>query len=63
MLVTDDGSQLFRETMTVIASEVEKGIAVFNPALHTCLLTDWSKSGLDWDTSCSKSTTPVLTPT
>ena len=40
VLVTDDGSQLFRETMTAIAAS--------NPARHTCPLTDWSKSGLGY---------------
>ena len=39
---------LFRETKTAIASEVEKGITAFDPAGHTCLLTDWSKSGLGY---------------
>ena len=40
--------RLFAETKTHIATEVDKGIMSFSLTKPTCLLTDWSKTGLDY---------------
>ncbi|VDI20149.1 Hypothetical predicted protein [Mytilus galloprovincialis] len=37
---------LFQETKTVIVSEIEEGVRIFDKSKPTCLATDWSKSGL-----------------
>ena len=40
--------RLFSETKLHIATEIEKGIMSFNLTKPTCLLTDWSKTGLGY---------------
>ena len=40
--------RLFAETKVHIATEVEKGIMSFSLTKPTCLLTDWSKTGLGY---------------
>ncbi|VDI04801.1 Hypothetical predicted protein [Mytilus galloprovincialis] len=37
---------LFQKTKTVIVSEIEEGVRIFDKSKPTCLATDWSKSGL-----------------
>ena len=37
---------LFQETKTVIVSEIEEGVRIFDKSKPTCLATDWSKTGL-----------------
>ena len=39
-------NQLFKESKAVIASEIEKGVRIFDKSKPTCLATDWSKSGI-----------------
>ena len=39
---------LFHDTRASIAAEVEKSITSFDPDRATCILTDWSKSGLGY---------------
>lgn len=42
----DDLQMLFEESKRVIASEIENGVTIFDPAKPTCLATDWSKVGI-----------------
>ena len=42
----DTLNQLFEESKAVIASEIEKGVRIFDKSKPTCLATDWSKSGI-----------------
>ena len=42
----DTLNQLFEESKAVIASELEKGVCIFDKSKPTCLATDWSKSGI-----------------
>ena len=42
----DTLNQLFKESKAVIASEIEKGVPIFDKSKPTCLAIDWSKSGI-----------------
>ena len=42
----DTLNQLFKESKAVIASEIKKGVRIFDKSKPTCLATDWSKSGI-----------------
>ena len=42
----DTLNQLCKESKAVIASEIEKGVHIFDKSKPTCLATDWSKSGI-----------------
>ena len=42
----DTLNQLFEESKAVIASEIEKGVRIFDKSKPTCLATDWSISGI-----------------
>ena len=43
---TDKLNQLFEESKSVIISEIEKGVRIFDKSKPTCLATNWSKSGI-----------------
>ena len=43
---TDELNQLFEESKSVIISEIEEGVRIFDKSKPTCLATDWSKSGI-----------------
>ena len=43
---TDELNQLFGESKSVIISEIEEGVHIFDRSKPTCLATDWSKSGI-----------------
>ena len=43
---TDELNQLFKESKSVIVSEIEEGVRIFDKSKPTCLATDWSKSGI-----------------
>ena len=43
---TDERNQLFKESKSVIISEIEEGVPIFDKSKPTCLATDWSKSGI-----------------
>ena len=43
---TDKLHQLFEESKSVIISEIEEGVRIFDKSKPTCLATDWSKSGI-----------------
>ena len=36
---------MFMKAREVIAEKVEEGVRLFNPGLHTGLLTDWCQEG------------------
>ena len=36
----------FQESKSVIVSEIEKGVRIFDKSRSTCLATDWSKHGI-----------------
>ena len=40
--------ELFKESKQVIAKEIEEGIAIIDANRLTCLVTDWSKTGIDF---------------
>ena len=42
----DTLNQLFEKSKAVTASEIEKGVRIFDKSKPTCLATDWSKSGI-----------------
>jgi hypothetical protein len=39
-------NNLFNESKTVIVTEIEEGVRIFDKSKPTCLATDWSKSGI-----------------
>ena len=39
-------NNLFNESKTVIVTEIEDGVRIFDKSKPTCLATDWSKSGI-----------------
>ena len=42
----DDMQSLFEESKSVIISEIEEGVRIFDASRPTCLVTDWSKTGI-----------------
>ena len=42
----DDMQSLFEESKSVIISEIEEGVRIFDASRPTCLATDWSKTGI-----------------
>ena len=38
--------EAFQESKSVIVSEIEQGVRIFDPSKSTCLATDWSKDGI-----------------
>ena len=43
---TDELNRLFEESKSVIISEIEEGVRIFDKSKPTCLATDWSKTGI-----------------
>jgi hypothetical protein len=43
---TKDFNDVFEEAKKVIAEKVEEGVKLFDPKLHTGLLTDWCQDGI-----------------
>ena len=43
---TDELHTLFEESKSVIISEIEEGVRIFDKSKPTCLATDWSKGGI-----------------
>jgi hypothetical protein len=43
---TEDINNVFEEAKKVIAEKVEEGVKLYNPTLHTGLLTDWGQGGI-----------------
>ena len=41
----DDMQSLFEESKSVIISDIEEGVRIFDASRPTCLATDWSKTG------------------
>jgi len=42
----DELENAFQESKKVITKEIEEGIAIFDTNRPTCLVTDWSRSGI-----------------
>ncbi|RLJ22718.1 hypothetical protein DJ031_00320, partial [bacterium endosymbiont of Escarpia laminata] len=42
----DEMQSLFEESKSVIISEIEEGVRIFDASRSTCLATDWSKTGI-----------------
>ena len=42
----DHFNNLFEESKRAIVKEIEEGVHIFDPAKPTCLITDWSKTGI-----------------
>ena len=47
-LWNDELNQLFEESKSVIISEIEDGVRIFDKSKPTCLATDWSKTGIGY---------------
>ncbi|CAB4009714.1 Hypothetical predicted protein, partial [Paramuricea clavata] len=43
---TPELNTLFEESKSVIVSEIERGVQIFDKSERTCLATDWSKNGI-----------------
>ena len=60
---TDELSSIFKESKAVIIQEMKDGVRLFQPSRPTCLVTDWSTSGIGFcllQKYCScKSRTPI----
>ncbi len=47
-LWNDELNQLFEESKSVIISEIEDGVRIFDKSKPTCMATDWSKTGIGY---------------
>ena len=66
-LWNDELDNLFEESKSVIVSEIEEGVRIFDKQKPTCLATDWSKDGIGFwlfqkHCTCT-STQPFCCPT
>ena len=43
---TEEINKVFEQAKKVIAEKVEEGVCLFDPNLHTGLLTDWCQEGV-----------------